>query len=784
MGTLYMLIGSILFVVETALQISSIAQHRDLSEVLFILLLTIVVTPLIIVNFISATLVTITQDFTDKTCGRAICIVFHSFQLGLVWRSLKLVILFEERDLVEYLNLKLIHTGFQSLPFAIVLSYSLLIHESDSALLIITIIITMLSSAISLGTYFYGSSLYESEDFEKTSIRLKRTSGVLLLMTSTLLVLISRCSSIVLFTLAEPYWLALPLGIHYITYFLCTTLHLKCKGKLTCIKLLQRIYVSVINIFDLIDQGFRGVQCKYVLFYTAVLLQNIVMCAIWVLNSDTGYVFKLGTITLVLMSFIVGMIIKLASCGCIHDDHTENLIEDPDADVRIPIDGTNALSQANELPHSMPDHSSPSLDPCERLDIEIHRKDRLRSARRSNSSERSSVTSSNRDRRVNVSQIMVNVHHDNQGYVEDIPPEPINSSSSSTSRKDSTITDSNLNFKDLEKRKQKFYSRSKNVLKTTDSLGDIASSNSRNTNTITMSVKSYYNNSFEDPYRERFRLRQSGDRNHYKTSRLHDRSVARRPMSKIVYVNGSATQLHGSQLYPFQENVRQSSQLSEQQIETARTSRWLNPWRGSISTTDYGSHSGYTTDISNSDYLSINDGTMEDSSDWSESSETSGALTWPPSNAFNAGSIYSLPSDQLSTTDNIIHWLSTLDKPDQKHEQNSAHEMSAQNGIDPLQKFRVDTKRRGRLKRLFPKPNGMFLKFCSLNYKHRQKTTNKNEPTEFPMARQPSHVQSDVTSGDSIKRWNNHGDLSVSNDMGGGGGSTDAHTDFVQESVV
>ncbi|KAL3868864.1 hypothetical protein ACJMK2_041621 [Sinanodonta woodiana] len=783
MGTLYMLIGSILFVVETALQISSIAQHRDLSEVLFILLLTIVVTPIILVNFISATLVTITQDFTDKTCGRTICIVFHSFQLGLVWRSLKLVILFEERDLVEYLNLKLIHTGFQSLPFAIVLTYSLLIHESDSALFIITIIFTMLSSAISLGTYFYGSSLYDSEDFEKTSIKLKRTSGILLLMTSTLLVLISRCSSIVLFTLAEPYWLALPLGIHYITYFLCTTLHLKCKGKLTCVKLLQRIYVSVINIFDLIDQGFKGVQCKFVLFYTAILLQNIVMCAIWLLNSDSGYVFKLGTITLVLMSFIVGMVTKLASCGCIHEDPSENLIENPDADAHIPIDGTIEISQANEQLHSISDLSSPSSDPRERLDIEIPRKDRLRTARRSNSSERSSASSSNRDRRVNVSQIVVSVHHDNQGYVEDIPPEPINSSSSSTSRKDSTVTDSNLNFRDLERRKR-FYSKSKNVLKTTDSLGDIASSNSRNTNTITMSVKSYYNNSFEDPYRERFRLQQSRGRNHHKPSRRKEKSVARKPMSKIVYVNGSATQLYGSQLYPFQENVRQSSPLSEQQIQTARTSRSFHPWRGSISTTDYGSHSGYTTDISNSDYLSIYDGTMEDLSDWSESSETSGALTWPPSNAFNAGSMYSLPSDQVSTTENIIHWLSTLDKQDQDQEQNSAQEMSVQNGTDPLQKFRVDTKRRGRLKRLFTKPNGMFLKFCSLNYKHRQKTNNKNEPLEFPVARQPSHVQSDATSGDSIKRWSNHSDLSISNELEGEGGRIEAQTDFVQESVV
>lgn len=158
-----------------------------------------------------------------------------------------------------------------------------------------------------------------------------------------------------------------------------------------------------------------------------------------------------------------------------------------------------------------------------------------------------------------------------------------------------------------------------------------------------------------------------------------------------------------------------------------------NRGNGNIDTRD-----GYSTDVSNSDYISCNDFSMEDSSSWTESSESSsdGAATWPPSHTTNLLKMYNIP-DRESSTDNILHWLEAMD-----HElTESMHEASFSTMREPSIASETDTnmsamktfevkKEKKKFKRLMAKPKGLFLKFSSLNYKGKDK---KYHERPFPL---------------------------------------------------
>lgn len=117
LGILLSVLSMVLLLVETGLQIH-LALHRD-DFTSFVLILSLVTGPLVIVNIISTVLVFRTMDFTGRGCARMICILLHFLQVGLLWRCLKLILLFDEHDWRDFIMLRLIHTALQSFPLVI-----------------------------------------------------------------------------------------------------------------------------------------------------------------------------------------------------------------------------------------------------------------------------------------------------------------------------------------------------------------------------------------------------------------------------------------------------------------------------------------------------------------------------------------------------------------------------------------------------------------------------------------------------------------------------------------
>lgn len=327
MGTVYLIASGGSFLLETILQLCVVGTHSGESDALFAVLLAFVMAPLIFINFVSAIQVTRTKDFTGKGCGKAVCIGFHSVQIGLLWRSFKLWILYDENDWLDFLRMRLFHSGFQSLPFSVTLVYSMFVNESKSALNVVTVLFSMISASVAMVTFRTGSKVYESSESDTRATINRFRVGTFMLTLSTLLVLVARGEAIVLFIVAKAYWIVLPLALHFIVHLFIEVCNFSCSSEALLGKLINAIFISFVNIFDMIGQGYTGVKCSYVLYYSVMLIENLALSFYWMLTADNGNgdQNKLLVVLIVILCFVIGLILKFASCGCIFNIESDIL---------------------------------------------------------------------------------------------------------------------------------------------------------------------------------------------------------------------------------------------------------------------------------------------------------------------------------------------------------------------------------------------------------------------------------------------------------------------------
>ena len=709
-----MIVNSGLLVLETVLQIYVAAAHARVSQVLFVILLAQVMAPIIIINFISAIQVTRTQDFSGKKFGRTICIAFHSFQLGMIWRTLKLVILYDSRDWSEFLVLRILHAGFQSLPYGIILATTLFMSNSHDALRIISIAVSLLSAAVALTSYRLGSTLYESEEFESKRVKVKRNIGVILLVFSTLLLVFCRCSCICLFSVIQLPWIGLIVGFHYLVFLLSGIITLKCSNKLTISVLIELFYMSYINVFDLTGKGYKGIKCSHVFYYSAILVENLVMSAFWMLTSELGERLKLMTVFSVLMCFIVGLVIKFTSCGCVFKIE-DSLLDDA---FNNPVGKVNADTEATLLKTETAPNGAISSPKTNSKTNQRPSSPRAISKGKSPSNE--AKTNSNKGSVSTSSKPRSTLSYDNNAFVNSQGNVNISQDKAETTKSTKETNHSDSSTKEK--------SKTSNVKLKKGSYGDLASSNSRNTNTLNISGSNRYYNDFDDPFRERNRLRINEVSNRERNSRWEQiRTHAHR--LKSIYGTDNRSSLDSSELYPSISSVTSTSISSI----NFRGRKWKNKPSVRIKSFPSEGNDGYTTDVSNSDVLSFNDCSMEDSSSWTESSDSDCALTWPPSHTANLLKMYNI-SDSVSSKENVMHWLDNIDpNADNSHDLSfpTVNDLSmiTDDGTDismsAMQTFEVKkTKDRRRFKKLLPKPKDVLLKFRSLNYKGKDKELN------------------------------------------------------------
>ena len=862
MGTPFMLTSVGLFIVEVILQITVIAAQSQISHGIFFALLAIVVIPVIVVNIVSAVKIIRTHDFIERPYMRTVCVVFHTVQIGIVWRAMKLFLKYDGKEWSDFLQMRLFHCGFQSIPFFIVLTYSMFVHSDPQAVSIISVIISVVSASVAFATYRTEKELYDSEEFDRTK-RVRKIIGMVFLTFSYVLVLFSRCSSIVLFSVVQPAWIALPLSVHLLVHVAIGLCRINRNQNSMSTFIISVFYKSFVNIFEKVGKGYTGVKCSYVFYYSMLLVEDLVLVFYWMLAADYGERLKLMTTVVVLVSFVIGIIIKFASCGCIYniesdilseaftnpelkeefdkkkadeDNPTERttsetvhdgadgafkeiLVENQPEDtyLRSPVTAarhtktssenrkpkrskqgsSSASSTAHKIPydnhaynqsqgnisvHSPSSHSSTnigkhlskssqSIKNGHQRDSDHHRQ-RSRDGSRYSSEQRDS----HRREKQRSNQML---HHSDESHnrsrdtdIYDRHNSSYDNPSFSIDREQGQSTP-----RDHSKRRSKNKTREINNLIISDtsiyanrgkpqkplpigrvkgSTADLSSSKSRysrNTNTLNGSVLNYHYNGFDDPYRERrafenrkYRHKHDHRHHHHYHHRLNrDHHRHRHQDSFMDY------SLDSSELYP---SLTSDSESMTSYEYTNRRHRQTHRQKPRSRNRHYHQGDGYSTDVSNSDYLSFNDYSMEDSSSWTESSDSESAVTWPPSHTSNLLKMYDI-ADSVSSKDNVMHWLDTME------EDLGGHDASFSTLVDPsiasetdislsaMQDFEVTkTSQKRKFKRLIPKPKEVLLKFRSLNYKNKQKHGHK---IPYPLQQSPVKSNTNIESDNRTK---------------------------------
>ncbi|OWF36344.1 uncharacterized protein LOC110441791 [Mizuhopecten yessoensis] len=453
MGIFFAVFGMLIYLIETGLQLHVCWRLWEVSSVLAGLSLSYVLGSLVIVNIVSAVMVLRTMDFSGKTCGRCLCVLLHSCQLGLIWRCLKLLILYDESDWKEYLGLRLIHTALQSLPFVVTSGYYMFTSNLFDSESVFSLFLFLVSSAIALATFNLGKYLFDSEEFLEWKARARKPVGICLLVFGTFLMLISRCGSFILFMSVFHYWILVPIGGHFLVYILITSIYSGYTNGCGVWSQIKNGLTSYLNIFDLVERESSKVSCRNVFYYSAVVIENVTMTAVWMVAFDGDYLFKLCIVSLIIVSFIFGVILKSSSCGCIHWVDSDDPISVDTMDLALYITKQAITSpQTNNHNADHRSHDQSYLENGSHFPESIQIED-------------GHLTG-----------------YDNEGFHSISSPNldtSLKHSNKKSSKKKKSADDS-LTQSDKSPRK----------IGLTGSSGDVASSNSRNTNTLNISSQS------------------------------------------------------------------------------------------------------------------------------------------------------------------------------------------------------------------------------------------------------------------------------------------------------
>ncbi|XP_069127162.1 uncharacterized protein [Argopecten irradians] len=615
MGIFFAVFGMLVYLIETGLQLHACSRLWDISAILAGLTLSYVLGSLIIVNIVSAVMVLRTMDFSGKTCGRCLCVLLHTCQLGLIWRCLKLLILYDESDWKEYLGLRLIHTALQSLPFVVTSGYYMFTSNTFDGESVFTLFLFLVSSAIALATFNLGKYLFDSEEFLEWKARARKPVGICFLVFGTFLMLISRCGSFILFMSVFHYWIFVPMGGHFLVYILITAIYSGYSEGCGLWRQVRNALFSYLNIFDLVERESTKVSCKNVFYYSVVVIENVAMTAVWMVAFEGDYLFKLCVVALMIVSFIFGVILKSSSCGCIHWVDSDDPISVDTMDLALYITKQAIVNKNPNSHHGNQRHLE------------------------------------------NGNNIQESIHghlqgYDNEGFHSLSTPNleiPLNYSKKSKSKKKKSA-DGSISQSDNSPRK----------LGLTGSSGDVASSNSRNTNTLNISTKSNRQNNKEAQSPDRML-----DAAALRASTKHRKSadgMQQIPIQGALSDRGASK--HRDNLMVKHFSMRKSTKdipLFPNECNGIEESKAFGSPKAkhvlSNSVEEYDPEDSESSE--GSEYISYS---YYYDTDWSTmlSFDSEDANTWAqPVSLVN---LHSLPKDKSSTTQSVQTWLSRLEE--------------------------------------------------------------------------------------------------------------------------
>lgn len=273
------------------------------------------------------------HQFSETT----VFILFHLFFVGFIWRIFKFVVFHSKHNAKDFAIIRLIHVALQSSPFFVIYSSIFIKDRHIGIMQALSLIVSILSIVLAVTQYhlrlhFIKEDAMASDesagpDNEKTVIMNSRVCfAIFSIYVGTFFVLSSRLVSMAMMASQEPFWMFLPLGCHFLilcVIFIGFSSRSKSKShalpKDVAIHVLWGVFMSILHCYDLIRDNVARVMCKYVGFFTVILIENIVFLSFWLLRYDLEYIPKLISVVFILTAFIFGLVIRFSGLNMLSD---------------------------------------------------------------------------------------------------------------------------------------------------------------------------------------------------------------------------------------------------------------------------------------------------------------------------------------------------------------------------------------------------------------------------------------------------------------------------------
>ena len=293
-------------------------QHDDDDRSCFIILVSIFVTSQLLTNTYSALLISTNMDFSVKTWARLLCAGLHLGQQGVMWRLGKMVMSYDQKDWHEFVLLRMIGVSVQTIPYLAIQSYLFLTSTMDGVMSIISLVVSLMSASVGMTSFTIRNHVHVVSwtTSNSRSANSKKHCGCFLLLLGTSFGLACRMCSIILMCVETLYWIVVPLVLHMSLFLLVylltkTWMHQPLSWK----DVTRQIVFSYLNMFDLVDECFNRIKCKYVLYHTVILIENITLTAVWMVSSSMDYTIKMVMILTILTCCICSIILKFTAGG-------------------------------------------------------------------------------------------------------------------------------------------------------------------------------------------------------------------------------------------------------------------------------------------------------------------------------------------------------------------------------------------------------------------------------------------------------------------------------------
>lgn len=299
---------------ELALNTLFLAEiYRESSLTWFTIIAGLLGLPLVTIQFVSILLILQKKNGDKTKSGKTLPVLLHIFQLGFVWRHLK--ILFEsdiktkKHALADLSLLRLFYTFSASLPVLTIQGF-MIITTNSSLIVQCAAGINLLSISWGLASF---RRQYDSNEFENVVLT---WPGTLFRLLWRIGEITARVLSLGIFASLYFSWIFLVICLHWITMMCCVCSsvlgNVNVVGMNKGHKLIMSGLVSYIYIFCHVNMSVEKSKFHYITFYTIMFLENSLLTIIWFFTAKDTNNFKMHVIVFITgLAFVISVISML-----------------------------------------------------------------------------------------------------------------------------------------------------------------------------------------------------------------------------------------------------------------------------------------------------------------------------------------------------------------------------------------------------------------------------------------------------------------------------------------